>query len=755
METFLTFLIQSSVCWIVFLSFYHLFLRASNQYHLSRLFLLSGLCLGIAIPLMPDFYSDVPDFVYVVQEQFDFAVVYAGESAGSPSAQGVSIAMVLFMLYVSIACFFMLRIGLGIYKILRIPIRRTIKQDGIKIVFHDKRMQPFSFLRRIFIPNHYPESFIPIVTEHELAHVKQHHSIDILLSRLISAVLWINPLLKLFEFYLKEVHEHYADQQTLRTYPSTDYKKALRFAALQPLHLSLAQPLFTSNMKKRLAMMQSKRPSRSYLYAAILPLSVALAFVFNAKAGDFIENHHSGLFDSTPSFISMDADTLAVPVPPAPPAPPAPPKVAVPPAPPAPPVPPAPPAPPEDAIEYRTPAVFPGCENKPVAEQELCSYEKIRAFIQANMQYPKAAAAQGIEGQVVVAFVVNKEGAMEKIQLENTIGGGCDEEAMRIIKLMGKVSNSWTPAMSDGKAVSSRFKVPITFRLTKQQADDEIFKIVEERPRFPGCEDESMSIEERQQCSMKKMLEFLYSNVNYPEEAKNQKIEGTSVVSFIVNKDGSIADVRIARDVAGGCGEESKRVVESMNTKGIKWIPGRQGGKTVRVQYHLPIKYKLAPEKDGQAESDKAATKNHPHSVSDPIEHGDDVYKIVDQRPRFPGCEDSGLSGEELGQCAQTKLLKYIYSNLKYPAEARKAGVQGTVVVSFVVMTDGTVDQIEVVRKIGGGCDEAAYDVVKSMNTNGIRWIPGVQAGKKVKVQYNLPLRFKLQDETKKESKKM
>jgi len=127
--------------------------------------------------------------------------------------------------------------------------------------------------------------------------------------------------------------------------------------------------------------------------------------------------------------------------------------------------------------------------------------------------------------------------------------------------------------------------------LTEQE---EVFKVVEEMPRFPGCEEEGFTEEEIESCAKEKMLTFIYSNLKYPEEARKQEVEGICVVQFIINKDGSIRDLEIVRDIGAGCGEEAARVISAMNDMDEKWTPGKQRGKAVNVIYILPIKYRLS-----------------------------------------------------------------------------------------------------------------------------------------------------------------
>jgi periplasmic protein TonB len=117
---------------------------------------------------------------------------------------------------------------------------------------------------------------------------------------------------------------------------------------------------------------------------------------------------------------------------------------------------------------------------------------------------------------------------------------------------------------------------------------EEIFKVVEDMPRFPGCED-TANKDERKKCAEQKMLEYIYKNIKYPAIARENGVEGTVVITFVVETNGSITDATIARDIGATCGQEALRVVNMMP----KWIPGKQRGNAVRVQFNLPVKFKL------------------------------------------------------------------------------------------------------------------------------------------------------------------
>lgn len=124
-----------------------------------------------------------------------------------------------------------------------------------------------------------------------------------------------------------------------------------------------------------------------------------------------------------------------------------------------------------------------------------------------------------------------------------------------------------------------------------------------------------------------------------------------------------------------------------------------------------------------------------------PIEKKEpDIFRVVEEMPRFKGCEDGSFSKKEKYKCAEEKLLTYLFYHLKYPNIARDNGIQGTVVIRFIIEKNGSISNAEIVRDIGGGCGREALRVVENMPD----WLPGKQRGREVPVQYNLPVRFRL-----------
>lgn len=123
----------------------------------------------------------------------------------------------------------------------------------------------------------------------------------------------------------------------------------------------------------------------------------------------------------------------------------------------------------------------------------------------------------------------------------------------------------------------------------EQYLNGEVMTIVEEMPRFPGCENEAGDNTAKKACADQKLLKFIYSNIQYPSFARENAAEGMVVVSFTVMEDGSIADVYAIRGICEPLEKECIRLVNMMP----QWSPGRQNGDAVRVKYNLPIRFKL------------------------------------------------------------------------------------------------------------------------------------------------------------------
>lgn len=129
--------------------------------------------------------------------------------------------------------------------------------------------------------------------------------------------------------------------------------------------------------------------------------------------------------------------------------------------------------------------------------------------------------------------------------------------------------------MGDDANKAQEEVIQVVVEEEEEEVEEEIFTVVENDPEFPG--------------GMEALYKYLGENIKYPSIAKENNITGKVYVTFVVEKDGSIANPRILRDIGGGCGQEAIRVIKSMP----KWKAGKQRGKPVRVQFNLPVSFNL------------------------------------------------------------------------------------------------------------------------------------------------------------------
>ena len=127
-----------------------------------------------------------------------------------------------------------------------------------------------------------------------------------------------------------------------------------------------------------------------------------------------------------------------------------------------------------------------------------------------------------------------------------------------------------------------------SIRNNKETPDEEkVYKGVDIMPVYPGCEEENFA--KKKECADRLMSFHIYENIKYPLKASKKRIQGNVVVRLVVEKDGTLTNFEIIKDIGGGCGEEALRVIKSMPA----WEPGLVDGKPVRTMYSIPVRFKL------------------------------------------------------------------------------------------------------------------------------------------------------------------
>lgn len=227
----------------------------------------------------------------------------------------------------------------------------------------------------------------------------------------------------------------------------------------------------------------------------------------------------------------------------------------------------------------------------------------------------------------------------------------------------------------------------------------QVYRSVEQMPQFPGGE--------------AALMKYLSSHVQMPqtEEVFDRRI---AVMQFVVEADGSIGEVKVVRSVMiPEFDAEAIRVVKSLP----KFTPGRQDGQPVAVWYTIPVTFR--------ASGDRNDIYSESHIDTPVVDTPRDttIYRSVEQMPQFPG-----------GDAA---LLKYINSHLQTPETQEQ--LHGTVILQFVVETDGSIGEVKVVRSVHPDYDAEAVRLIKSLP----KFSPGRQNGQPVAVWYTLPVMFR------------
>ena len=210
-------------------------------------------------------------------------------------------------------------------------------------------------------------------------------------------------------------------------------------------------------------------------------------------------------------------------------------------------------------------------------------------YLKKNIQYPEAAKKAGVQGRVILQFVVDKDGSIDNVSVLRGVNPDLDKEAIRVVSNMP----NWKPGMQKGKPVKVKYTVPIAFSLpseeiekidemivvgyqnTKTPDNAEVYETVEQMPQFPG--------------GTTGLMQYLAKNVKYPADAQKEGIQGKVFVQIIVDENGKVSNAKIVQGISPSLDAEALRVAYNMP----QWRPGIKDGKPVSVKYAFPINFQL------------------------------------------------------------------------------------------------------------------------------------------------------------------
>ncbi|MFH1121631.1 MAG: M56 family metallopeptidase [Bacteroidota bacterium] len=568
MNAIFLYLLKAAVINALMLGFYHFAIRPGLNFKLMRLVLMSAIILPLLLPLMPQptmntDKNPVPVYVFSLPETSASVVI-------TPEENQDLIPLLQNSLYFGVTSLLLIGMLISVISVIRKYLKSHKKLTPFGNVLIDNTAQsPYSFFHWVFFSEKgLINPAANWLLKHEFSHVRHVHSFDRILSGLFRSFLWFSPFAHFNNKLLSEVHEYQADADAISACGDrAAYRNLMLTFSGIPGHQQITNP-FSAHLKKRMIMLNNFKPGKLSFVRLLLGISLIMAVAL---------------------FSAM--------------------------------------------IRPESKRYQKGTSEKRIPNDNYDQYNGMRNVSVSPVGKP-----------------------VDKPDMQND------------------------PAKKN------------------QSSEDDVFNVVENPPQYPGGEEARIA--------------YMQKAISYPEQAKKDKIEGTVYVTFVVEKDGKVSNAKILRGIGSGCDEVALKAVQHMPP----WVPGKQRGKVVRVQYNLPVRFMLG---EGEKHSTYAVPEEKKSDNSE-------VFTVVEQPPVFPGGEDARIA--------------YVINNINFPSEAKSKGIQGTVYVTFVIEQDGSVSNVKVLRGVHPALDKEAVRVIQSMPS----WTPGKQRGKPVRVQFNMPVKFSL-----------
>ncbi len=432
MSELFRYLIQSSVCIAALYMVFWLFLRKDTFFTINRIYLLLAILFSLIVPLF-SFQFMTPQTMTPVMI-FLQPVLITPEKLESLAASHLSWMEAIGIIYLTGVIIFSLRFLIQLIQLWLVVRRNGVTQrEGMKLVFVDKGYSPFSFFNVIFIKKELSENEqLKAILQHEQVHIRQYHSIDLILTEILTIVQWFNPCVWLIQRSLKSLHEFLADEGVMKFgFRMREYQQLIFDQTLGKQINNLTNNFNVSLIKKRIIMMTKSRSNAVARMKIVLALPAALLVLVSFSSASAIYLTTPENSSQTVKAISVEHQTTA-----------------------------------DQSKPQKEDTIFKVVEKMPLFNQ---GKDELYSYLGKNIKYPDEAKEKGIQGTVYVTFVVEKNGSITNVKILRGIGAGCDEEAVRVVKSMPK----WTPGYQDGKPVRVVFNLPIKYKLSKEKTKTE------------------------------------------------------------------------------------------------------------------------------------------------------------------------------------------------------------------------------------------------------------------------------------------
>lgn len=535
MEDFYLYIVQVNIALLVFCLLYRILFARDTFLEIRRWFLLTVVFLAFTYPVVSfsGWFVQQQPLQTVMISYAELLTIAASSAVPAQEAPVYTWQNMVMLVWTGGMLILFVRMMIQFIVLCRMAFKgQRMRWKETEIIAPGRETAPFSFFGWIFIdPACYEEKELSEIVAHEKTHVRQWHSLDMLMGEMLCLFFWFNPIVWIFRREIRQNLEFLADKQVVRSgYNRKNYQYHLLRLSHQSTAVQIVNNFNVSQLKRRIIMMNKKQTSRIGLikYALLLPVTGLLILSANANAV-------AGMAGKT-----MVGITAVV----------------------------------EEVTAAEIPVVQ-ETQKKDTLPQGKAKTEKKNALLKGKVIDENGKPIQGVS--VIIRNTSDGTVSMENGEFELRV----PEAGVLCFSFVGRKTQEvpFTKDAKDLKVVIQKDNLQLEgvvvtgYRNDAPEKKKEIFMVVEDMPQFVG----------------ESMQKYLARNIKYPVRAMEKGIEGTVYVSFIIDQQGKVTAPKIAKGVAEALDKEAIRVVTSMPD----WKPGKQRGKPVDVEYTIPIDFRL------------------------------------------------------------------------------------------------------------------------------------------------------------------
>ncbi|WP_299114561.1 M56 family metallopeptidase [uncultured Winogradskyella sp.] len=603
----------------LFLLVYDLFLKRETFFNYNRLYLMATSVLSLVLPFVKlaelqrittkDMVIQLPEVFIGTIVPSDYEVLVAAQSGIIIEQPQTPVWQIVLYIGIAVAAlFFMLKIS-KLYWLKRVNPKRW--KGNVLIVQLIKSSAAFSFFNTIFLGDRISESEKITIYKHELVHVKQWHTLDLLVFEILRIAFWFNPLIYIYQNRIKELHEYIADAKAVKQNGKSEYYQSLLNQIFDVNNISFTNTFFKKSLiKKRIKMLQKSRSKQINLikYTVLIPvvLSMLIYTSTEVRAQEKNENQETAIskelikkddsyrkiiitngqsqstlqIDSVvvspnkPNAITKEIESVEIPF----------------------------------SIIEEVPTTTNCKDLLTNAERKRCMSDFIAKHV--NSKFNKGIAdSLKLDGRqrIFVSFKIDKKGLVKDVRARAS-RQELEDEAIRVIKTLPQ----FIPGRQKGNLVTVPYSLPIVFQITEDNTVDpttpnykrfiqnlpkkdstnlqEIsFSVIETAPIHPECK--NIKIEaERKKCTSQAVAAFVNLNFNkdLPKTLDLSDGKQRIFLGFTIDKRGLVKSIKV-RSPHEKLDGEATRVISLLP----QFIPGEYNNKKVDVTYSLPIVFQI------------------------------------------------------------------------------------------------------------------------------------------------------------------